>query len=85
MKIHQVDSFTNERFKSNPAAVCILPKDQSFDNEWIQNVSAERLGKSRMKALQLSKRGGALEIEVKAGRVEITGQAITVLKGELCE
>ena len=38
-----------------------------------------------MKALQLSSRGGTLEVELKANRVEISGQATTVFKGELCE
>ena len=46
---------------------------------------SERLSKTRMNALQLSKRGGALEIAVKAGHVGISGHAFTVLKGELCE
>jgi PhzF family phenazine biosynthesis protein len=46
---------------------------------------AARLGKTRMKALQLSRRGGSLELELKDGHVKISGQAITVFKGELCE
>jgi len=44
---------------------------------------SERLGKTKMKALQLSQRGGALEVELKGDRVAISGQAITVFKGEL--
>ncbi len=27
MKIYQVDAFTSEKFKGNPAAVCVLPDD----------------------------------------------------------
>ena len=46
---------------------------------------AERLGKTRMKALQLSQRGGALEVELKGDRVAISGQAVTVFNGELCD
>lgn len=38
-----------------------------------------------MKALQCSSRGGTLEVELKVDRVEISGQATTVFKGELCE
>lgn len=44
---------------------------------------SKRLGKTKMKALQLSQRGGALEVELITDRVEISGQAITVFKGEL--
>ena len=45
---------------------------------------AERLGKTKMKALQLSKRGGALGVELLVDRVNVSGEAVTVLKGELC-
>jgi len=44
---------------------------------------SERLTKTKMKALQLSQRGGALEVELIADRVAISGQAITVFKGKL--
>jgi PhzF family phenazine biosynthesis protein len=37
--IYQVDSFTNERFKGNPAGVCLL--DQPADDAWMQHVAAE--------------------------------------------
>lgn len=46
---------------------------------------AERPGKTKMKAKQLSKRGGALGVELVGDRVNVSGQAITVFKGELCE
>jgi len=39
MKIYQVDSFTNEPFKGNPAGVCIL--DKPVDETWMQNVALE--------------------------------------------
>ncbi len=37
--IYQVDAFTSEPFKGNPAGVCILEKEMSA--EWMQNVAAE--------------------------------------------
>jgi len=41
------------------------------------------LGKSKLTARQLSSRGGELVCEDKGDRVEISGQAVTYLKGEL--
>jgi PhzF family phenazine biosynthesis protein len=37
--ILQIDAFTNQRFKGNPAAVCLL--DEPADSEWMQQVAAE--------------------------------------------
>lgn len=37
--IYQVDAFTNEAFKGNPAGVCILESD--MPEEWMQNVAME--------------------------------------------
>ena len=37
--IYQVDAFTTEAFKGNPAAVCILEKEPS--GEWMQNIAME--------------------------------------------
>ena len=45
----------------------------------------ERLSKIKMNALQLSKRGGALQVELVGDRVSIAGQATTIFKGELYE
>jgi PhzF family phenazine biosynthesis protein len=39
MKIYQVDAFTSEPFKGNPAAVCLL--DEPGSAEWMQFVAAE--------------------------------------------
>ena len=39
MKIWQVDSFTSEPFKGNPAAVCIL--DEPISDELMQNIALE--------------------------------------------
>jgi len=37
--IYQVDAFTSEPFKGNPAGVCIL--DKEMPDEWMQNIAAE--------------------------------------------
>lgn len=42
-----------------------------------------RLGKSEMRAYQASPRGGVLRVRLEGERVVISGQAITVLRGEL--
>ena len=39
MKIYQVDAFTNEPFKGNPAAVCIL--SGPANERWMQNIAQE--------------------------------------------
>lgn len=44
---------------------------------------AARLGKSRLRAFQASRRGGSLRVEVQGDRVKLQGQAITVLRGSL--
>lgn len=44
---------------------------------------SDKLGKTHMKAKQVSKRGGELHLVVKGERVLISGQAITTLRGEL--
>ena len=44
---------------------------------------AERLGKTKLKALQISSRIGELDCELKGDRVWIGGQAVTYLIGEI--
>jgi PhzF family phenazine biosynthesis protein len=39
LTVTQVDAFTSEPFKGNPAAVCVLPEEH--DPEWMQNVARE--------------------------------------------
>jgi PhzF family phenazine biosynthesis protein len=39
MRLLQIDAFTSEAFRGNPAAVCFL--DRERDAEWLQNVAAE--------------------------------------------
>jgi len=44
---------------------------------------AEKLGKTEMKAMQLSSRGGTLFCRLRGDRVDIGGRAVTYLKGEI--
>jgi predicted PhzF superfamily epimerase YddE/YHI9 len=44
---------------------------------------AQRLGKRRLRARQVSPRGGELECEWKGDRVEIAGRAVLYLKGTI--
>jgi len=44
---------------------------------------SKKSGKTKLKALQLSKRGGTLECEIYKDRVLISGKAITYLVGEI--
>src|SRR5208283_2502308 len=41
MKIYQVDAFTNQIFKGNPAGVCILPPEKMKDDKLLQNIAME--------------------------------------------
>ncbi len=45
----------------------------------------QRLGKSELRARQISARGGELRVRVEGERTYIAGQAITVLRGELAD
>jgi predicted PhzF superfamily epimerase YddE/YHI9 len=44
---------------------------------------ARKLGRSSFVARQVSAREGLLDVRVDQGRVHLTGQAVTVLRGEL--
>ncbi len=44
---------------------------------------AERLHKNSFLAMQLSTRGGVIKVEWKGDRVRLSGQAVTVLRGQL--
>ena len=44
---------------------------------------AQRLGRTRLKARQLSARGGTLGCQVRDDRVELLGQAVTFLRGSI--
>jgi PhzF family phenazine biosynthesis protein len=41
MIIYQVDAFTSQIFKGNPAGVCILPPEKMNDNGLLQNIASE--------------------------------------------
>jgi len=41
MKIYQVDAFTSQAYKGNPAGVCVLPSSKPLDDTLLQNISAE--------------------------------------------
>ena len=43
----------------------------------------KRLGKSRLKAYQASKRGGVIEVQVNSDRVILGGKAVIVFRGEM--
>jgi PhzF family phenazine biosynthesis protein len=44
---------------------------------------AERLNKTAMTGLQLSRRGGLVRVELQGNRVLLSGRAVTVMRGEL--
>jgi len=44
---------------------------------------AERLGRSRLRARQVSRRGGELVCEVRGDRVRISGRAVLYMRGEI--
>ena len=44
-----------------------------------------KLGKQALLAYQASSRGGELRLRLDGGRVRLGGQAVTVLRGELCD
>ncbi len=44
---------------------------------------AQRLGKTKMKSYQSSKRAGSMEVELKPSQLEIRSQAVVVLEGRL--
>ena len=41
MRLYQVDAFTDQIFKGNPAGVCILSHDKLADENLLQNMAAE--------------------------------------------
>lgn len=45
---------------------------------------SERLGKTKMRSFQSSRRSGFMDVELDNGELIITGNAVIVLKGELC-
>lgn len=41
MKLYQVDAFTDEIFKGNPAGVCVLPGNIKINDSLLQNIAME--------------------------------------------
>jgi len=39
MRLLQIDAFTDQPFRGNPAAVCLLERER--DEKWMQSVGAE--------------------------------------------
>ncbi|MBS3968597.1 MAG: PhzF family phenazine biosynthesis protein [Clostridia bacterium] len=72
MKIYQVDAFTQEPFKGNPAAVCIL--NEIKDEEWMQAV-AQEMNLSETAFLYPEKDGYDLRWFTPAAEVDLCGHA----------
>jgi len=70
--IYQIDAFTKEPFKGNPAAVCILPAPQS--ESWMQNVARE-MNLSETAFLVQQDEGFHLRWFTPAVEVELCGHA----------
>ena len=70
--IYQVDAFTKEAFKGNPAAVCILPEPQR--DAWMQAV-AQEMNLSETAFLYRQEDGFSLRWFTPAVEVELCGHA----------
>ena len=71
--IYQVDAFTSEPFKGNPAGVCLL--QEARDDSWMQSVAAEmNLSET---AFVVPRTDGALDLRwfTPAVEVELCGHA----------
>jgi PhzF family phenazine biosynthesis protein len=66
MKIFQVDSFTIEKFKGNPAGVCLL--DRTMPDEWMQSIAAEL---NNPETAFLQKEGSAYRLRWMTPTVEV--------------
>jgi PhzF family phenazine biosynthesis protein len=71
-KIFQVDAFTHQPFKGNPAAVCILSRRR--DDTWMQNVARE-MNLSETAFLEKREDGYTLRWFTPAVEVELCGHA----------
>ena len=74
MRIYQVDAFTNQVFKGNPAGVCIIPPDKMKDDGLLQNIAAEM---NLSETAFLSKQGGEYQLRwfTPATEVQLCGHA----------
>lgn len=74
--ITQVDAFADRPFRGNPAAVCIL--SEPCADAWMRNVAREM---NLSETTFAHPEGDGVHVE--DDRVGLTGQAITVLRGDL--
>jgi PhzF family phenazine biosynthesis protein len=72
IEITQVDAFTRERYKGNPAAICIL--DQPGDEDWMQQVALE-MNLSETAYIVLVEGGYSLRWFTPATEVDLCGHA----------
>ena len=50
---------------------------------YLAPIWAEKLGKSVFSARQISRRGGLVGVQLKGDRVELTGQVVTFMVGDI--
>ena len=72
MRLLQIDAFTEQAFRGNPAAVCLL--DEERDASWMQNVAAE-MNLSETAFLLPSSDGFSLRWFTPAVEVDLCGHA----------
>jgi PhzF family phenazine biosynthesis protein len=70
--IYQVDAFTSEPFKGNPAAVCILEKE--MPDSWMQSVAAE-MNLSETSFVLPGKRESTIRFFTPAAEIPLCGHA----------
>ena len=98
LQIFQVDAFADQVFKGNPAPgnevdfvsrffapKAGIPEDPVTGSAHCTLIPfwADRLGKSKLLARQISERGGDLKCENRGDRVIISGKAVEYLRGEI--
>ncbi len=72
IKLYQVDAFTDQPFRGNPAAVCILPEPR--EEAWMQNVASD-MNLSETAYLHQSEDGFNLRWFTPAVEVDLCGHA----------
>jgi predicted PhzF superfamily epimerase YddE/YHI9 len=90
--IYQVDAFATQLFSGNPAAVMPLkafPSDAVMQAIAAENNLAEtaflvrELGKTAFRAFQASRRGGEITCRLAGDRVELEGNCVFYLEGQV--
>lgn len=72
VQFYKIDAFTNEAFKGNPAAVCLLTEEQ--DAEWMQKVASE-MNLSETAFLLPKENGYSLRWFTPVAEVDLCGHA----------